>query len=255
MSAESPGPASSPPRPSRMPGLGLGIAVVSLLLLPAGAFGYRSELVPLTTAFALLAGGTLAGAVAALVSAVGLVGSLGRGWRRGVTLGASGLAISVVTFGLPARQIVTARGLPAIHDITTDTADAPVFVAVLPLRADALNAAEYDPSLAAAQRGAYPELTPLVLEAPPSEVFARVLAAVESMGWTLVAADDGAGRIEATDTTFWFGFKDDVVVRLRPAGAGTRVDVRSVSRVGVGDVGANAARIRALLRRLTDGAT
>jgi uncharacterized protein (DUF1499 family) len=70
------------------------------------------------------------------------------------------------------------------------------------------------------------------------------------MGWEIVAADAAAGRIEATDTTFWFGFKDDVVIRVEADGAGSRIDVRSVSRVGVGDVGANARRIRAYLRAL-----
>ncbi|MEX2241047.1 MAG: DUF1499 domain-containing protein [Burkholderiales bacterium] len=70
------------------------------------------------------------------------------------------------------------------------------------------------------------------------------------MGWEIVATDAAAGRIEATDTTFWFGFKDDVVIRVEGDGAGSRVDVRSVSRVGVGDVGANAKRIRAYLRAL-----
>ena len=125
MSAETPAPAPTAGRPSRVPGIGLGTAVVSLLLLPTAALGYRSGLVPLTTAFALLAGGTLAGAVGALVSGVGVVGSSRRGWRRGVTVGASGLAIGVVTVGLPALQIVAARGLPAIHDVTTDTADRP----------------------------------------------------------------------------------------------------------------------------------
>jgi len=74
------------------------------------------------------------------------------------------------------------------------------------------------------------------------------------MGWDLVAADATAGRIEATDTTFWFGFKDDVVIRVRPAHGGSRVDVRSLSRVGVGvgDVGTNAKRIRAYLDVLTE---
>jgi uncharacterized protein (DUF1499 family) len=67
------------------------------------------------------------------------------------------------------------------------------------------------------------------------------------MGWELVASDSAAGRIEATATTPWFGFKDDVVVRVRPDGSGSRIDVRSVSRVGKSDVGANAKRIRTYL--------
>jgi len=70
------------------------------------------------------------------------------------------------------------------------------------------------------------------------------------MGGELVASDPVAGRIEATDTTFWFGFKDDIVVRVAPAPGGSRVDVRSTSRVGLSDVGTNAARIRKYLRAL-----
>jgi uncharacterized protein (DUF1499 family) len=80
--------------------------------------------------------------------------------------------------------------------------------------------------------------------------FEHALATVHKMGWDLVAADAAAGRIEATDTTFWFGFKDDVVIRLRPADEGSRVDVRSLSRVGGGDVGTNAKRIRTYLDAL-----
>jgi uncharacterized protein (DUF1499 family) len=72
------------------------------------------------------------------------------------------------------------------------------------------------------------------------------------MGWEIAEADAAAGRIEATDTTFWFGFKDDVVIRIRPAeDGGSIVDIRSKSRVGMSDVGANAARIRAFRDRLT----
>jgi len=90
------------------------------------------------------------------------------------------------------------------------------------------------------------------LNRPPDRAFDLALAALHEMGWDLVAADATAGRIEATDTTFWFGFKDDVVIRVRPADGGSRVDVRSLSRVGVGDVGTNAKRIRAYLDVLTE---
>ena len=73
------------------------------------------------------------------------------------------------------------------------------------------------------------------------------------MGWQIVDANAREGRIEATATTFWFGFKDDVVVRIVPAPGGSRVDVRSVSRVGVSDVGANAKRVRDFLQKLARG--
>jgi uncharacterized protein (DUF1499 family) len=76
------------------------------------------------------------------------------------------------------------------------------------------------------------------------------VAAARAMGWEVVAADRASGRIEATDTTRFFGFKDDVVIRVQAAPGGSRVDVRSVSRVGGSDVGTNATRIRAYLARL-----
>ena len=95
-----------------------------------------------------------------------------------------------------------------------------------------------------------PDLAAITLPLPPDQVFDRALAAAQDAGWELVTADKGTGRIEATDTTRWFGFKDDVVVRLAPGESGTRVDVRSVSRVGGSDVGTNARRIREYLERL-----
>ena len=73
------------------------------------------------------------------------------------------------------------------------------------------------------------------------------------MGWEIVASDPAQGRIEATATTFWFGFKDDIVVRLAAEGTGSRVDVRSLSRIGSSDVGANAQRIRAYLEKVKAG--
>jgi uncharacterized protein (DUF1499 family) len=104
--------------------------------------------------------------------------------------------------------------------------------------------------VAALQQRAYPDIKPLTLDVPPGQVFDRALAAAKAMGWTIAVADSASGRIEATETTQWFGFKDDVVVRIGAEGSGSRVDVRSLSRVGRGDFGTNAARVRAYLARL-----
>ena len=119
-------------------------------------------------------------------------------------------------------------------------------------RADAPNPAAYGgPELEAQQASGYPDIHPLVLTATqPGTAFVRARDAAREAGRTIVAADSAAGRVEATATTGWFGFKDDVVVRIRPEGQGSRVDVRSVSRVGTSDVGTNARRIRAYLDRL-----
>jgi uncharacterized protein (DUF1499 family) len=85
---------------------------------------------------------------------------------------------------------------------------------------------------------------------PPAAAFTRALGAARRMGWEIVAADSAAGRIEATATTTWFGFKDDVVVRIKPNQNGSRIDVRSESRVGGSDIGTNAKRIRRYLGEL-----
>jgi uncharacterized protein (DUF1499 family) len=94
---------------------------------------------------------------------------------------------------------------------------------------------------------------PLTLPVPPAQAFDRALAAARAMGWEIVDAAADQGRVEATATTFWFGFKDDVVVRVRPDASGSRIDVRSLSRVGRSDLGANAQRIRTYLDRLRAG--
>ena len=105
--------------------------------------------------------------------------------------------------------------------------------------------------IAAQQQAAYADLRPIVLNVSLEQAFSKALATARDMGWEIVEAKPAEGRIEATDTTFWFGFKDDVVVRVVPADQGSRIDVRSVSRVGKSDVGTNARRIRAYLERMT----
>lgn len=160
---------------------------------------------------------------------------------------ACGIAWYIPTTFQPPRD----QSYPPIHDVATDLEDIPQFVAVLPLRAQAPNSVVYgdSPNMtpernAQLQREAYPDLVPRNYEASPDAMFARALAAVDAMGWELVDANAQEGRIEATATTFWLRFKDDVVIRIRPQGNGAVVDARSLSRVGGGDVGTNAKRLR-----------
>lgn len=169
---------------------------------------------------------------------------------RGPLGDARGQGGLVVTW-IPWQWWRTVQRVPMIHDITTDTENPPVFVAILPLRAGASNTAEYGgPEIDAQQRAGYPDLGPLTLPVPPAQAFTRALTVAREMGWEIVASDAKEGRIEVTATTFWFGFKDDMVIRVTPSGNGSRIDVRSVSRVGRGDVGANAKRITDYLSRL-----
>jgi uncharacterized protein (DUF1499 family) len=144
-----------------------------------------------------------------------------------------------------------AKAAPPIHDITTDTDNPPAFSAVIPLRTGAQNPVDYGGAkIAELQHRGYPDLTPLILAVTPDAAFNKALDAARQMGWEVVAADATTGRIEANATTLWFGFKDDIVVLITPAPSGSRIDVRSLSRVGGSDVGTNAKRVRAYLAKL-----
>jgi len=225
------------------------LGVVAALLLLAAGPGTRFELWDYRTGFQLMRWAAFAGLAAAALALVMLL--LPRTRRSGIALLLVALALGLGAAFVPWTALRQARALPPIHDITTDTERPPQFAAILPLRAGALNPAAYGgPDVARAQIGAYPELRTHRMDATHADAFGHALQAARDMGWEIVAADAAAGRIEATDTTFWFGFKDDVVVRVEADGAGSRIDVRSVSRVGVGDVGANARRIRAYLQKL-----
>jgi uncharacterized protein (DUF1499 family) len=224
---------------------GLILSLVAAALLLVGPLGTRVGLWSFVIGFLMLAVSLLLALVGASLALVG-------GMKTGQWLPA-GIAIIVglVVVAAPSAAIVSARGKPAIHDITTDPNNPPAFVAILPLRSGAANPPDYaGGDVTAEQQRAYPDIQPLVVRANAGETFDRALGAVRDLGWEVVASDRSAGRIEAVDTTFWFGFKDDVVIRIAPAEGGTRVDVRSKSRVGRGDLGTNARRVRVLLKRL-----
>ena len=230
-------------RVSQVLACGGGLAVVAAPLL-----GYRAEWIALGPAFLLLLAGFLVVTGTLLTSLAAVVFKRRRSpaGRRAVPA----LLVAAIVCLVPLWSIVTGLGAPPIHDITTDTEDPPEFVAVVPLNIPNRTVYEGE-TIAARQRDTYPDLQPVILDVPPARAFDAALATVDEMGWELVSADAGAGRIEATDTTFWFGFKDDVVIRVQAAANGSRVDVRSLSRVGGGDAGANAARIRRYVTALT----
>ena len=133
---------------------------------------------------------------------------------------------------------------PRIHDITTDTSDPPVFVAAGRERGPNANTLAIKPEVIEQQLAAYPDLATLESPLSTSDAFARALVVAGELGWQVYHQDRAAGTIEAVETTSIMAFKDDVVIRIRAAAAGSEIDLRSVSRVGQGDIGANAARIR-----------
>jgi uncharacterized protein (DUF1499 family) len=238
----------APRWPRLLAALAAALGVLALLLLLASGPGTRLGWWHFRTGFTLMTWAAYAGIAAAVVGLLAL--ALGR--RRALVLGLLGLAMGALAFYLPWSWRNEAMGYPPIHDLTTDPANPPPFVAVLPLRADASNPPEYaGDSVAAVQREAYPDLAPLMMAMPVDSAFSLAAAVAREMdGWEVVDQDRVDGRIEATATTPWFGFLDDVVIRVSSASGISRVDVRSKSRVGRGDAGANAKRIRAYLERL-----
>ena len=232
-----------------MTSVSLLLTAVSLLMLVAPGPLYRLGYLGLASAFAVLKLGVYAGLGALVLAVLGVIVAASRG--SGMAAPFTAVVAVLLVLAMPAVLVRRASRVPRIHDIATDTDHPPPFVAVVPLRASAPNTVQYGGAeIAAQQHQGYPDLAPLAIGVPPSQAFDRALAAARKMGWEIVASDPASGRIEATDTTFWFGFKDDVVVRIAAAPGGSRVDVRSVSRVGLSDVGTNAARIRKYLSEL-----
>lgn len=233
---------------------GLALTVLGALSLLLSGVGSRWDWWDFRTGFVIFRWTLYGGLGAVVVALAGLVLALLARANNTALLSIGTLVLLAAVAVVPVSHLRAAGRVPPIHDITTDLDDPPRFVAVLPRREGAPNTAEHGgAALAAQQRAGYPDLGPARFPAPPDRVFARAVDVARGLGWEIVATVPAEGRLEATDRTRWFGFRDDVVVRVRPEGAGTRVDVRSVSRVGRSDLGTNARRIRAFLDSLRAG--
>lgn len=231
------------------------IGLLAIAAIALGGLGSRWGWWHFRTGFTLLRFGSYAALAGAALALLGALLWRGRGRGRALALAGVLTIAAVATVAVPWQQRRIARAVPPIHDITTDLADPPAFVTLRDRRPGASNPVEYGgPEVAAQQRAGYPDLGPLTLPVPPARALARAEAVARGLGWTVAGVDSAGGRLEATDRTRWFGFYDDVVVRVTPTPGGSRVDVRSLSRVGGSDVGANARRIRTFLARMGEDA-
>jgi len=223
-------------------------AILTLLMLgPALAFVHA---VPPLVGFSLV----LLAVLVAVVFGIGLAGAsafatvTNKSWRpRAVRA-----AIVPLLVGVPLLVLTSTSKVPRIHDISTDPSDRLEFTP--DVKAAAMNK---DPEgderawVESQQKAGYPDIAPIRLELAPAPAFERAKAVADRMpGWVVTHADADAGRIEATATSKVFHFVDDLIVRVEPDGAGSRIDVRSRSRVGQSDLGANAARISAFAEEL-----
>ncbi|MBI3581982.1 MAG: DUF1499 domain-containing protein [Nitrospinae bacterium] len=229
--------------------LGFTLSILSVLVLLASGLGNRFGVWGFRTGLMLFLAAGGIGFAAAIISVVFLVGARLQASRRDVIRAIAGVALGLASLTVVMHWKSVASSVPRINDITTDTEHPPQFIAILPFRTGGVNSAVYGgPSIAAQQRRAYPDIRTKILNVPTSRAFQEASEAARKMCWKTVTSDPKTGRIEATATTFWFGFKDDIVVRITPEGDKSRVDVRSASRVGLSDIGTNAKRIRIFLR-------
>jgi hypothetical protein len=245
--------------------------VTALVVALTASFGTRLGFWNYETGFEILYPAIGIGAVAALSGAFWLASALRNNDSTGWRWGFAGLIGGLILLFIPISDARRAWSAPPIHDISTDVGRAPQFVALLPLRKDATNGPDYDgakkvvlkgkiTAVAELQKLAYPDIKPLGKLLNPRNdpkvdskaiLFWHAFETAKRMGWNIVAFDENKGTIEATDTTFWFGFTDDIAIRVQPAGTmGARLDIRSKSRVGTSDYGRNAERVQDYLAAL-----
>lgn len=168
-------------------------------------------------------------------------------------IAATGTGLSALGAVYLAGVVLSAFTVAPIHNVSTDIEDPPEFTVAASLRAETDNPLSYDSeTIGPLQREGYPDLGPLDMDMSRDQAYELVRGVLVDMGLDLVREAPEQGEIEAVATTFWFGFQDDLVVRLRETDGGTRMDVRSVSRVGVVDLGANAERIFEIIGRVQD---
>jgi uncharacterized protein (DUF1499 family) len=246
------------PKPSlsRLALTGFVVSVIAVAVAAGAGLGTRAGWWDFRDGFRFLRWGAYFGAVGTAISAAGGIVARPGSRRRGFLLAITGIVLGAAAFGVPGNWYRMAKGVPMIHDITTDTENPPEFVAILPLRRDASNPAEYGgPEIAAKQHAAYPDIRPLAVGISPSRAYEAALATAVRMKWQIVQGSPSERRIEAVATTRWFGFKDDIVIRISPAANGGSVlDIRSASRVGLSDLGTNARRIRTFLKTFSNAA-
>jgi uncharacterized protein (DUF1499 family) len=241
---------------ARTAALARALGLASLACLGVGAAAAASGALPALTSFVVsFQLGLLLAVIGLTLAGVGLYATRTTARRSGRSAALTGMVASLAS--LLVVGVVIARSgatqYPTINDITTDPENPPAFTASEQYGPRARDEMGYDASFAVIQLEAYPDLAPILLDVPPATALERVGAAAEALGWTVVKLDPAAGTLEAYDTTSFFRFVDDVSIRVQAAPGGrSRIDIRSKSRDGRGDIGANALRIRAFRDALRD---
>lgn len=232
------------------------IGILSIFAFPLAVLLYRIEALGFHHSLKLIQAGAILGAVVVVISLIYAI-VVRKSNPAGAKAAVFGLVVAAVPVAALMLQAKKAKDVPFIHNITTDVADAPRFYEVAKIRTDKDNPHHFDSAqkigdtgtLGELQLKAYPKVRTLITDMPVAEALAKSEAIAKSLGWEIVSVDPDLGVVEATETTALWGFKDDVVVRVRSENGQTEVDLRSVSRFGGSDLGANAARIQTFLSK------
>lgn len=229
------------------------LSVAATVVFVVSGYGYQWNVWSLGMAFTLLTYSAYAAIGLAVINLIS-VWFLRKSKAKAIVYVVFSLIITATVAGTAVYWQQRAQSVPPIHDITTDLNNPPEFSAMVRLRADAPNPPEYaGPETAEMQRESYPEIQPLTVSHDVQDVIDAAVMMISEREWKLVAVNRKEGRIEATETLPWFGFKDDVVLRFTQTDmGGTIVDMRSKSRIGRGDVGVNAQRIEDFLEELEE---
>ena len=225
------------------------LAVVSIPVLIIAAVGHRADRLDATMTYGAMAVGFTIAALA-VIAALAAFEAIWRDGRKGVRTALWGLFLGLIVLSLPAIGAWKVITYPRLSDVSTDLDDPPAFDrAVADRGPGAQPIADPSDDEAELQRDAYPDIVPRHYSVGPQRVFDDALAIVTDRGWRILASHrpdetDETGRIEAVALTLFFGFSQDVVMRIEPDAEGALVDMRSAARSGAHDLGADAARIR-----------
>ena len=228
--------------------LGFGLIIVAILTAMAGPIGSRIGWWDFDTAVIILKFAAYGGIAAAILCLSGLVMAYPGSQRRGFIYSLLGLIIIIPMLVFLQSWKQAKLELPPIQDITTNTEEPPSYWY-------APNSRVYPGvGTAAYQEEAYPDIEPLIVPIDTNKAFDYSIDIIKDKGWQLYEPSREEMHIEATDTTFWFGFSDDVVIHITPTDVGgSRIDMRSSSRFGGGgDGGTNAKRIRGFFAAFKD---
>ncbi|WP_076417024.1 DUF1499 domain-containing protein [Colwellia sp. UCD-KL20] len=224
------------------------LTIPLLLGFPLAVIAYRLHLWSMGTSFKIIQFTGYASIVVLLIAII--IGLFALFTKQQQVIKSS--AIVAILLAIPAvglsLQAAKAKSLPFLHQVSTDTVSLPQFQAVLALRGEGTNPLEYNSEkLAPLQQEAYPELKPIISNLNTEQAFNKAVDTAIKLGWEVVAKDIKQGMIEAVDTTLLWGFKDDVAIRIQATDTGSKIDLRSISRIGGTDLGANAKRIKSFI--------